>query len=339
MSRESGNTDIGFNSTCSTVSESVTVPAGRTSYDLSPTLWACGAPGGAVTATLSRQDIIGPHVIYTTVDTESQTVTVNPPPAPTGVRADATGKTSVNVRWDYRAGISRYRVERRKSGTSGWTTVSSYVTGTSRSVIGLECGASYDFRVSAYGDGTAFAAEWSQTSQDSAGTDPCTPVPPTGVRADATGKTSVNVRWDYRAGISRYRVERRKSGGSWTTVSSNVTGTSRSVTGLECGAAYDFRVSAYGDGTAFAAEWSQTSQDSAGTDPCTPVPPTGVRADATGKTSVNVRWDYRAGISRYRVERRKSGGSWTTVSSNVTGTSRSVTGLECGAAYDFRVSA
>ena len=349
VSRESGNTDIGFNSTCSTVSESVTVPAGRTSYDLSPTLWACGAPGGAVTATLSRKDIIGPHVIYTTVDTESQTVTVNPPPppAPTGVRADATGKTSVNVRWDYRAGISRYRVERRKSGASQWTTVSSYVTGTSRSVTGLECGAAYDFRVSAYGDGTAFAAEWSQTAEDSAGTDPCTPVPPTGVRADATGKTSVSVRWDYRAGISRYRVERRKSGGSWTTVSSYVTGTSRSVTGLECGAAYDFRVSAYGDGTAFAAEWSQTSQASTRTGTCLDPPgaPPSARAWATGQNGIQVRWFQQRGVVKFRVEQlappnKETGedATWVTLDQEINGGSYTDSELNCNTARLYRVS-
>ena len=343
VSRESGNTDIGFNSTCSTVSESVTVPAGRTSYDLSATLWACGAPGGAVTATLSRQDIIGPHVIYTTVDTESQTVTVNPapPPAPENVEADATGRTSVSVSWNSQSGISRYRVERRKSGTSRWTTVSSYVTGTSRSVTGLECGASYDFRVSAYGDGTGLCRRVEFPGAGFGQDGPVHTSRAHGRQSRRNGQDQRQRELDSQSGISRYRVERRKSGTSrWTTVSSYVTGTSRSVTGLECGASYDFRVSAYGDGTAFAAEWSSPAQDSARTDLCIPPAPTGVRADATGRTSVSVSWNSQSGISRYWVERRKSGTSrWTTVSSNVAGTSRSVTGLECGASYDFRVSA
>ena len=66
------NSDIGFNSSCSDRQEDVTVPSGRTSYSTTLTLYGCDTFGGTVTATLRRGS--------TTVDTDTQYVSVTAPP-------------------------------------------------------------------------------------------------------------------------------------------------------------------------------------------------------------------------------------------------------------------
>ena len=47
----------------------------------------------------------------------------------------------------------------------------------------------------------------------------------------------------------------------WTTASDAVNGTSHTVTGLTCGTTYQFRVSAYGDGTVHKAAWGDASTE------------------------------------------------------------------------------
>ena len=105
------NSDIGFNSSCSTTSRTITVPARRTSYSYSLTLYGCEATGGTVTATLKRGS--------TAVDTATQKVGVSsstntafqfsPSPLALGGTSDVwkvqTGVTSIYVDVDFSKGI------------------------------------------------------------------------------------------------------------------------------------------------------------------------------------------------------------------------------------------
>ena len=89
-----------------------------------------------------------------------------PPTAPTGLNAGTTTGNSVGISWDAVADAARYKVEYRQDGVTGWTTASDAVSGTSHTVAGLTCGVSYQFQVSAYGDGTAHAAAWGDASTE-----------------------------------------------------------------------------------------------------------------------------------------------------------------------------
>ncbi len=86
------------------------------------------------------------------------------PPAPTGLAAGTVGETSVPLTWTAVANTSKYRVEYRLDGASSWTVSSDALTGTSHTVSGLSCGKKHQFRVSAYGSGTTYAAAWSDPS-------------------------------------------------------------------------------------------------------------------------------------------------------------------------------
>ena len=82
------------------------------------------------------------------------------------------------------------------------------------------------------------------------------PPAPQNLAATASDRTSVDLGWDAAAGTTKYRVEYRSAASTdWTVDDETVTGTTHTVDGLTCGTAYEFRVSAYGDGATYAASW------------------------------------------------------------------------------------
>ena len=86
------------------------------------------------------------------------------PGAPEPILGEVT-KTSVAVSWTALEGASVYRVEYVKDlGGETWIVADSAITATSYTVIDLDCGEEYLFRLSAKGSGTGVRAEWSDPS-------------------------------------------------------------------------------------------------------------------------------------------------------------------------------
>ena len=83
------------------------------------------------------------------------------PEAPTGT----VEPSSIPLTWKAVANTTKYRVQYRDDIYVGpWTLDDESITATSRTVDGLLCEENYAFHVSAYGDGTTYAAEWSDPS-------------------------------------------------------------------------------------------------------------------------------------------------------------------------------
>ena len=70
----------------------------------------------------------------------------------------------MSLSWDAVSSASKYRVEYRLRSARDWTVDDETLTTTSHTVDELECDSAYQFRVSAYGSGTTYAAEWSEPS-------------------------------------------------------------------------------------------------------------------------------------------------------------------------------
>ena len=79
------------------------------------------------------------------------------PPAPGSVSVTPT-ETTAALGWGAASNSSKYRVEYRLRGVGEWSVSDETVTGTSHTVEGLICESDYQFRVSAYGSGTTYAA-------------------------------------------------------------------------------------------------------------------------------------------------------------------------------------
>ena len=209
-------------------------------------------------------------------------ITVTPgaataPPAPTSLTAGTVTATSVPLTWAAVPGAATYRVESRVRGTETWTTADDTLTEASHTVAGLTCATTYDFRVSASGDGTAHTATWGQASGALTATTGACPLPapaaPTSLAAGTVTATSVPLTWAAVPGAATYRVEARISGlATWTTDADTLTTVTHTVAGLTCATAYAFRVSAFGDGASRAAAWGAASAAAtATTGACSPL--------------------------------------------------------------------
>ena len=97
-------------------------------------------------------------------------------PAPNKPSVGTIAETSIALSWAAVGGASRYGVEYRPSRTESWNVSTDAVTAQTHTVDGLTCGQEYLFRVSAFGDGTTYAAAWSDPSALlKASTAACTP--------------------------------------------------------------------------------------------------------------------------------------------------------------------
>ena len=86
------------------------------------------------------------------------------PPAPGNLSAGTVTPAGLLLSWDAVANASKYRVEYFLRWSSGWVIDTDTLTTTSHTVDELECDSAYQVRVSAYGSGTTYAAEWSEPS-------------------------------------------------------------------------------------------------------------------------------------------------------------------------------
>ena len=75
---------------------------------------------------------------------------------------------------------------------------------------------------------------------------PSAPAAPTGLRVTASAINNIAVAWNPVSGASKYAVGYREDAASmWTEAADNITGTSYTLTSLDCGTAYDIGVKAY----------------------------------------------------------------------------------------------
>ena len=221
------------------------------------------------------------------------------PAAPENLTAGTVTEASVPLSWDAVTGASKYRVEYREGNPDGWTVDDETITGTSHTVDGLECGTSYEFRVTAYGDGTTYAAAWGAASAvQTASTSDCPPAPPApqNLAAGTVTERSVPLSWNAVTGATKYRVEYREGEpDGWTLSDEAIAGTSHTVDDLECGTSYEFRVTAYGDGTTYAAAWgAESTAQTASTSACPPDPPPApqnLTAVVNSDSSITLSWE------------------------------------------------
>ena len=97
------------------------------------------------------------------------------PPVPGTPTAGTATETSLQLSWTAVAGASKYRVEYFEDKFALWTVDDDAITTTTHTTDGLLCGREYQFRVSAYGSGTTYAAAWSDSSEAlTASTGDCT---------------------------------------------------------------------------------------------------------------------------------------------------------------------
>ena len=255
------------------------------------------------------------------------------PDAPTNLGATVSDQR-VELSWTAPASnggavILRYEYELDFSGT--WTSTGG--TATNTTVRNLTNGQSYDFRVRAVNRVGAGAASGSQSATPTA----TLVAPDTPFGLDATpGNQRVMLNWVQPSGgavVTRYEYELDLSD---TWISTGSTAPSTTVMGLTNDQSYTFRVRAVNSAGAGGASGSQSAT------PTTTAPEAPESLSFTpGDGQVTLRWraptnDGGETILRYEYEQDGSG---TWISTDSTATSHTVTGLNNGQTYTFRVRA
>ena len=255
------------------------------------------------------------------------------PDAPTGLSATVSDQR-VDLIWRAPASnggapILRYEYELDFSGT--WTSTGG--TASSYTVTGLTNGQFYTFRVRAVNRVGAGLASSSQSATPTSTV--VAPDAPFGLSA-TPGNRQVMLSWVQPSGgaaLTHYEYDQDGSG-TWT--STGGTASSYTVTGLTNGQSYTFRVRAVNSAGQSAASGSRTAT------PTTTAPeaPESLRF-TPGDQQVTLRWraptnDGGEPITHYEYEQDRSG-AW--ISTGGTATSHTVTGLNNGQTYTFRVRA
>ncbi len=162
-------------------------------------------------------------------------------------------------------------------------------------------------------------------------TPPAAPAKPTA----SAGCSSITVGWATVSGATSYSVYRSTSGGAYSKITFNQTGTSYVDSGLTAGVTYNYEVSAVGDCESALSPASE-AVISLGL-PTTAPAISGVTPDCT---SLTVSWSSIGDATSYNVYRKLSGGSYSgTLVTGVTGTSYQDSTAVAGNSYVYAITA
>lgn len=167
------------------------------------------------------------------------------------------------------------------------------------------------------------------------------PLPaPAGLASPGSTEDTVELTWEAVSGANQYQVEYREEGATTWTAGPSGAATTASVTGLESGVTYEFRV--------IARDTTGVRADSAPSDPIqvsttAPLPqlafPDNVAATPVGTTGLMVTWDERPGAVGYVVHYREQGATTWTPLPQTTETSQDITDLALVTVYEVQVQA
>ncbi len=157
---------------------------------------------------------------------------------------------------------------------------------------------------------------------------------PTGLASSGITTTSANLSWTAVSGATSYAVDYKlNSSSTWTSFSTAQTATTASLTGLNSGSLYDWRITATctsGTSTPATAQFTTLI-------PCTSA--TGL-ASTPGSTTATVSWTAVPGATSYAVDYKlNTSATWISFSTAQTATSANLTGLTASSLYDWRVTA
>ncbi len=251
--------------------------------------------------------------------------------------------------------ITEYHVQHKEStadwpadGTTNTATIGGTVT--SHTITELNNTTSYDVRVRAVN--AQGAGNWSTSA---AATPSASHPPAPNMPTLVAGKGKLTVTWEMptiaagASAITTYHVQHKLSTADWPTDDSTDTATINDgtaarhiISGLIGGSSYDVRVRAENEDTLLGA-WSQPATATPLSTSTVPAAPTAPTLEA-GNASLTVTWtapdDGGSAITGYYLRHSADGGtSWTEMSSGITGTSHTITGLTNGASYHVQVRA
>ena len=311
---------------------------------MNPTLdSACLSAGLSIPATaalsgsLGSDDVAGLRFIY-------PSATATAPDAPSSLVTVATSSSRVDLSWNDASGDeSGFKLQRRPAGGS-WTAIWVKRNVSSHSDTGLSSG-DYCYRIRSY-NAVGSSAYVSSTppcvTVGGGGTPPPTsgPAAPASFTASAGSAGRIDLSWaDNAVDEAGFKLQRQADGGGWNGIWLRRNATSFSDTGLSSGT-YCYRIRSYNaDGHSNYVLSSPTclTIGGGGSAPSGPVAPGIFTARSVSPGRVDLTWADRANDEKgFKMQRRLSGGSWTTIWIRRNSTAYSDAGLG-GGTYCYRI--
>ncbi|XP_031677925.1 titin [Oncorhynchus kisutch] len=281
-------------------------------------------------------------------------VVLDRPSAPVGpigiseVTEDSVSLTWLPPRYDGGSPITNYIITKRETTNADWTEVSSVVVKCTMKIMKLITGLEYQFRIRAenrygiseYSDSATVRVDLNYTVPES-------PSPPivTSVTRESVTVAWTEPNWNGGRPVVGYHLQMKdKNSILWQTVNKTVIrATHFKVTNvIVAGLIYEFKVAA--ENAAGCSPLSKISDAVLAIDACEP--PTNVRITHIRKTSVRLEWlkptyDGGSKVTGYLVEKKEGERDrWTKANiTNVSDTHYTVTELNEGVVYEFRVVA
>ena len=239
------------------------------------------------------------------------------------VTAGSITRTSTAIALTAVTGATEYDIRYRERSTSAWTTLTD--VGRTETISGLDTNTMYEVQGRAVQN--AHNGPWSTSTNFTTNN---LSAPSTSI--SSTALTTITVTVGTVAGANAYDMRFRRTGTqTWTTrtnINSPVT-----ETGLVVSTEYEAQGRAK-DSAGNMSQWSSSDTASTGGLARMAAP---TRTSRTG-TSIAVSWTKVASQTTTNLRSRTGGGTWATLS-NLSGTTRNITGLTQGVEYEIQVQA
>jgi hypothetical protein len=252
--------------------------------------------------------------------------------SPTGLNASLIGNDTATISWNAVTGAVSYAVEYKVNSSSTWTIWNAAFAGRSAKLTGLTQGTLYDWRIKTNCSGSSSSYSTAQFTT----TAPFVCNPPVGLNVTNITSSAATLNWTIVNGAVSYFVDYKLTTDTvWTNLSSSVTTSSISITGLSANTTYDYRVGTKcfdSTSSGFVAAQFTTAP------PFVCNAPANLSAASITSSGATLSWSAVSGASSYRVEYKLITDSvWSVFSASQSGTSSVLTGLTASTSYNFRV--
>jgi Secretion system C-terminal sorting domain/Fibronectin type III domain len=261
--------------------------------------------------------------------------------APSNLVHTTLTATSVSLGWSSIVGVFNYSVQYRVANATTWLNGGT-VTGTSLTLGGLVAGRTYQWRVKAscsvYSSTTTFTV--GSSSGGGGGSTTCSA--PSNTNTNLIMNTSAQVSWEPQGGVLNYTVQYRLASSATYVTVGTVTSASTTITGLQAGQNYVWRVKANCSPYSSDVQFSTTGTaigggGTGGSTSCSS--PSNTNTNLVLSNSAQVSWEPQGGALNYTVQYRLATSFSYITLGTVTSSSVTITGLSAGREYVWRVKA